>query len=89
MDHGLGAGGEGLAIAGKTAVYLDRRPISQPVKVELCDAFDAILYVNRMRIPWKYLSHDFPNHGTVYAYYAAWRDEGVFARHRPAAVWVI
>lgn len=55
---------------------LDRRPTGQPAKVDLRDVFNAILYVNRTGIPWKYLPHDFPNHGTVYAYYAAWRDEG-------------
>ncbi|MFD0208537.1 IS5 family transposase [Streptomyces hirsutus] len=58
---------------------LDRRPTGQPAKVDLRDVFDAILYVNRTGIPWKYLPHDFPNHGTVYSYYAAWRDEGIFA----------
>ncbi|MFJ8770487.1 IS5 family transposase [Streptomyces clavifer] len=59
---------------------LDRRPTGQPAKVELRDVFNAILYVNRTGIPWKYVPHDFPNHGTVYAYYAAWRDEGIFAQ---------
>ncbi|MFD5429836.1 IS5 family transposase, partial [Streptomyces sp. NPDC127084] len=42
--------------------------------------FDAILYINRTGIPWKYLPHDFPGHGTVYFYHAAWRDEGIFAQ---------
>ncbi|MGI5380471.1 transposase [Streptomyces sp. CA-251387] len=46
---------------------LDRRPTGQPAKVDLRDVFSAILYVNRTGIPWKYLPHDFPNHGTVYA----------------------
>ncbi|MDX3589019.1 IS5 family transposase [Streptomyces europaeiscabiei] len=59
---------------------LDRRPTGQPAKVDLRDVLNAILYVNRTGIPWKYLPHDFPNHGTVYAYYAAWRDEGIFAQ---------
>ncbi|MEW1913781.1 IS5 family transposase [Kitasatospora sp. NPDC085895] len=59
---------------------LDRRPTGQPPKVELRDVFNAILYINRTGIPWKYLPHDFPSHGTVYAYYAAWRDEGIFAQ---------
>jgi transposase len=59
---------------------LDRRPTGQPAKVDLRDVFNAILCVNRTGIPWKYLPHDFPNHGTVYAYYAAWRDEGIFAQ---------
>ncbi|MGW1998131.1 IS5 family transposase, partial [Embleya sp. NPDC001921] len=58
----------------------DRRPTGQPAKVELRDVFDAILYVNRTGIPWKYLPHDFPSHGTVSSYYAAWRDEGILAR---------
>lgn len=56
---------------------LDRRPTGQPAKVELRDVFNAILYVNRTGIPWKYVPHDFPSHGTVYAYYAVWRDEGI------------
>ncbi|WAX81034.1 IS5 family transposase [Streptomyces sp. KMM 9044] len=57
---------------------LDRRPTGAPAKVELRDVFNAILYVNRTGIPWKYLPHDFPSHGTAYFYYAAWRDEGIF-----------
>ena len=59
---------------------LDRRPTGQPAQVELRDVFNALLYVNRTGIPWKYLPHDFPNHGTVYAYCAAWRDEGILAQ---------
>ncbi|MEU0222237.1 transposase, partial [Streptomyces sp. NPDC006265] len=59
---------------------LDRRPTGQPAKVELRDVFNALLYVNRTGIPWKYLPHVFPNYGTVYAYYAAWRDEGIFTQ---------
>lgn len=30
--------------------------------------------------PWKHLPHDSPNHGTVYAHYATWRDEGILAQ---------
>ncbi|MGJ6970158.1 IS5 family transposase [Streptosporangium sp. G11] len=59
---------------------LDRRPTGQPASVELREVFNAILYVNRTGIAWKYLPHDFPPHNTVYAYYAAWRDEGIFAQ---------
>jgi transposase len=59
---------------------LERRPTGQPAKVELRDVFDALLYINRTGIPWKYLPHDFPGHGTVYFYYAAWRDEGILAQ---------
>ena len=59
---------------------LDRRPTGMPAPTGLRDIFNAILYVNRTGIAWKYLPHDFPPHGTVYSYYAAWRDEGIFAR---------
>lgn len=59
---------------------LDRRPTGQPASVELRDVFNAILYVNRTGIAWKYLPHDFPSYNTVYAYYAAWRDEEIFAQ---------
>jgi transposase len=47
---------------------------------ELRDVFNAILYVNRTGIAWKYLPHDFPPFQTVSGYYASWRDEAVFAQ---------
>lgn len=59
---------------------IDRRPTGLPAPTDLRDIFNAILYVNRTGIAWKYLPRDFPPHGTVYSYYAAWRDEGIFAR---------
>lgn len=59
---------------------LDRRPTGRPAAADLREVFDAILYVNRTGIAWKYLPHDFPPHNTVYFYYAAWRDEGILAR---------
>ncbi|ABW12668.1 transposase IS4 family protein [Parafrankia sp. EAN1pec] len=59
---------------------LDRRPTGQPAQVDLREVFNAILYLNRTGIPWRYLPHDFPSHNTVYFYYAAWRDEGILAR---------
>lgn len=59
---------------------LDRRPTGEPARTDVRDVFNAILYVNRTGIPWKYLPHDFPPQTTVYYYYAAWRDEGIFAQ---------
>ena len=52
----------------------------RPRKVDMREVFNAILYVNRTGIAWKYLPHDFPPHSTVYYYYAAWRDEGIFTQ---------
>lgn len=45
---------------------------------DLREIFNAILYLNRTGIPWRYLPHDFPPHQTVYAYFAAWSKEGIF-----------
>lgn len=59
---------------------IDRRPTGEPARTEVREVLNAILYVNRTGIAWKYLPHDFPPHTTVYYYYAAWRDEGIFAK---------
>ncbi len=58
---------------------LDRRPTGEPARTDVREVLNAIFYVNRTGIAWKYLPHDFPPHTTVY-YYGAWRDEGVFAQ---------
>ena len=39
---------------------------------------NAILYVNRTGIAWRYLPHDFRPHVTVYGYFALWIKEGIF-----------
>lgn len=38
---------------------------------------DAILYVDRTGIPWRYLPHGFAPWETVYGYFAAWQKDGV------------
>jgi transposase len=45
---------------------------------DLREIFNAILYVNRTGIPWRYLPHDLPPWATVYGYYTAWTNEGIF-----------
>jgi transposase len=47
---------------------------------DLREVFNALLYLNRTGISWRYIPHDLPLKGTVYYYYAAWRDGGVFAQ---------
>jgi transposase len=46
---------------------------------DLREIFNAILYLNRTGIPWRYLPHDFPPYRTVYGYFAAWTKDGIFA----------
>jgi transposase len=47
---------------------------------DLREIFNAILYVNRTGIAWRYLPHDFPPWQTVYGYFTAWTAEGLFAQ---------
>ena len=41
---------------------------------------NAILYVDRTGVQWRYLPHDFPPWETVYGYFAKWQKDGVFAQ---------
>ena len=52
----------------------------RPPTHDLRDILDAIVYVDRTGIPWRYLPHEYPPWESVYHYFAAWRDEGVFAQ---------
>ncbi|MGX1404381.1 transposase [Streptomyces ambofaciens] len=52
----------------------------RPPEHDLRDIMDAILYVDRTGVQWRYLPHDFPHWKTVYGYFAKWADEGVFAQ---------
>jgi transposase len=46
---------------------------------DLRDIFEAILYLNRSGVQWRFLPHDFPPYQTVFGYYTAWTEEGIFA----------
>lgn len=52
----------------------------RPPEHDLRDIMDAILYVDRTGVQWRYLPHDFPHWNTVYGYFAKWQQEGVFAQ---------
>lgn len=45
---------------------------------DLRTLMNAILYVDRTGIPWRYLPHDFPPHHTVYGFFARWEADGLF-----------
>jgi transposase len=52
--------------------------IGRPPRHDLRSVLDAILYVDRTGIPWRYLPHEYPPYQTVYHYFARWQKEGVF-----------
>ncbi|BCL12651.1 IS5 family transposase [Micromonospora sagamiensis] len=47
---------------------------------DLREIFNAILYVNRTGIAWRYLPHDLPPWQTVYGYFTAWTTDGIFTQ---------
>ena len=50
----------------------------RPPEHDLRRIMEAILYVDRTGIPWRYLPHDFPPWETTYGYFARWQKDGVF-----------
>ncbi|TLS41371.1 IS5 family transposase [Streptomyces montanus] len=52
--------------------------IGRPPEHDLRRIMDAILYVDRTGIPWRYLPHDFAPWETVYGYFAKWQKDGIF-----------
>jgi transposase len=52
--------------------------IGRPPRHDLRAILDAILYVDRTGIPWRYLPHEYPPYQTVYYYFARWQKDGVF-----------
>ncbi|MDH6225029.1 transposase [Streptomyces sp. MJP52] len=52
----------------------------RPPEHNLRDIMDAILYVDRTGVLWRYLPHDFPHWNTAYGYFAKWQQDGVFAQ---------
>jgi transposase len=52
--------------------------IGRPPEHDLRDILNAILYVNRTGIPWRYLPHECPPWQTAYAFFAHWQKDGIF-----------
>ena len=60
--------------------------LGRPRAWPLCEIVNAIFYVMRAGCPWRLLPCDFPPWETVYRWFAAWRDAGVFERINHALV---
>src|SRR5215208_5678343 len=52
----------------------------RPVKTDLRDVVDAILYILRAGCQWRYLPKDFPPKSTVWRYFDRWRRDGTLDR---------
>jgi transposase len=47
---------------------------------DLREVMNAILFLNRTGVPWRYLPHDFPPHTTVFSYFSAWTADGTIEK---------
>ena len=54
--------------------------LGRPRTTDLREVVNAILYVLRSGCPWRLLPKDFPPRSTVQRYFAAWRDDELWAR---------
>ncbi len=48
----------------------------QPVVHSRREVVNAILYVSRTGVQWRYLPHDFPDWQSVYSYFRQWKKDG-------------
>ena len=58
------------------------RPREWPMR----EIINGIFYVMRAGCPWRLLPNDLPPWGTIYRWFAAWRDDGRFERINHALV---
>jgi transposase len=56
------------------------KALGRPRTTDLREVVNAILYVLRSGCPWRLLPKDFPPRSTVQRYFAAWRDDALWAR---------
>ncbi|MEU9609733.1 IS5 family transposase [Streptomyces sp. NPDC048057] len=52
----------------------------RPAELDLREIMNAILYVDRTGVQWRYLPHDFPHWNSVYGYFAKWQKDGIFTQ---------
>jgi putative transposase len=52
----------------------------RPRELDMREALNAMLYLDRSGCQWDMLPHDLPCKSTVYAYFAQWRNDGTWQR---------
>jgi putative transposase len=58
------------------AEFFAKAERGRPREVNIREVVNAIFYVNRTGIQWRYLPHDFPNWDVVYSYFRKWSKDG-------------
>ena len=62
------------------------RATGRPREWPMREILNGIFYVGRAGCPWRLLPNDLPPWGTIYRWFAAWRDDGRFERINHALV---
>jgi putative transposase len=52
--------------------------VGRPREVDIREVVNAICYVNRTGVQWRYLPHDFPRWDVVYSYFRKWGRDGTW-----------
>jgi putative transposase len=56
------------------------KPGGRPRDVDLREILDAVFYLVKGGIPWRFMPHDLPPWGTVHFYYRQWRLDGTWEK---------
>lgn len=59
---------------------LDYSGPGRPMKLDMREVMNAILYINKTGSQWANLPHDFPNYNSVYYHYRKWCRDGTWER---------
>jgi putative transposase len=60
------------------ADFFPEAETGRPREVDIRAVVDAIFYVNRTGVQWRYLPHDFPRWDVVYSYFRKWSKDGTW-----------
>jgi len=65
------------------------KPGGHPRTTNMREVLNAILYLDRTGSQWRALPHEFPPWSTVWSYFRAWRNTGIWKRmHTALREWV-
>jgi putative transposase len=67
--------------------WLPRPKRGRPIKIDLREAVNGMLYVVKTGCQWQNLPGEFPNHNSVYYHYRKWSKDGTWERLNRALVY--
>ncbi len=62
------------------------RKQTKPRTLDLCDVFNAVLYVLKTGCQWSALPHDYPKYKTVHSYFMQWNKQTTIHRKKQPSI---